>query len=64
MHDGLWAEVDPAVLAGALRMATDNVINAEVPIGLAARERISMRNSPREIAVSVKRAACMLLDIQ
>jgi glycosyltransferase involved in cell wall biosynthesis len=62
--DGLCAEVDNAVFASALRKAAGKIISGDGSIGQAARERICLHNSPREIAHSMRRAAATLLGIE
>jgi glycosyltransferase involved in cell wall biosynthesis len=62
--NGLCADVDVVALAHALRGAAEKIMERDVSIGLAATERIGVRNSPAEIARSFHRAVSMLLEEQ
>jgi glycosyltransferase involved in cell wall biosynthesis len=62
--NGLCAEVDIAALSAALRKAAVKIIDGDVSIGLAAKERIRARNSSRQIAQRVQRTAFTLLGIK
>ena len=61
---GLCAKADSAVLAASLRQAAGKIMTGDLSVGIAARERIRVRNSPRAVAQSVQLAALTLLEVR
>ncbi len=61
---GLCAVADSAILTASLRQAAGKIMTGDLSVGLAARERIRVRNSPQAVAQSVQLAALTLLEVR
>jgi hypothetical protein len=59
----IWADIDEADLARALRIAADRVVSGDLSIALAARNRIGLQFSPQEVGRVMQRAAANVLKI-
>ncbi len=60
----VWADVDTAALAYALRKAAATVVSGDVSLGQAGRDRIRQRYSALAIGEEMQNAAAAMLGIQ
>jgi glycosyltransferase involved in cell wall biosynthesis len=60
----VWADVDTAALADALRKAAARIVGGDVSMGRAARDRVRLRYSAAAIGEAMQRAAASVLGIQ
>jgi glycosyltransferase involved in cell wall biosynthesis len=58
----VWADIDQADLARALRRAAERVKGGDASVGQTARERIALQYSPRAVGRVMQRAAAAVLQ--
>jgi glycosyltransferase involved in cell wall biosynthesis len=57
----IWADIDEADLASALRKAAEKVVSGDLSIGQTARDRIGLQFSPQAVGRVMQQAATTLL---